>query len=98
MDAELRGPGEFSELVSDHLFCHVDRKEFLSIVDSECKPNELWWNVAVASPRLDDLLFRFCDHRVDLPEQALIDVGAFLEGTRHKWVGRGVGFGGGGRR
>lgn len=83
MVAELGSEGEFSELVTDHLFCHVDWWELFSVVDSECESNELWRDVAVASPSLHDLLLLLLDHLHDLPKELRVDVGAFLEGACH---------------
>ncbi len=76
---EFGRPGEFTEFVSHHLFRHVDRRELFSVVDSEGKANELRWDIAVASPRLDDLLFPTFDHSHDFLHELLVDVRAFAE-------------------
>lgn len=84
MALKFSGPGEFAEFVADHLFSDVHRSELLAIVNSEGKANELWWNIAVASPGLDDLLFPSFDHLHNFLEELWIDVWAFFERARHK--------------
>ncbi len=79
VDFEFGRPGEFTELVSYHLFSHVDREEFFSVVDSEGESYELGRDIAVASPGFDDFLLAFFDHFRDLTEKSLVDVGAFFE-------------------
>ncbi|TSC98626.1 MAG: hypothetical protein Greene101449_891 [Candidatus Peregrinibacteria bacterium Greene1014_49] len=80
---ELRGPGEFTEFVTDHLLRDVDRREFLAIVNSEGESHELRRNIAVSRPGLGDLLLAFLDHLHDFRHELDVDVGAFFDGTRH---------------
>lgn len=57
---ELAGEREFSELVSDHIFCNEYRKMCFSIVYTEGVSNEIRDDGAIACPCLDDgLLSRF---------------------------------------
>lgn len=83
MTLELGGEGELAELVTDHLFRDVDCWKFFSVVDSEGETDELWRDIAIASPGLDDLLLLLFDHLHDLPKELRINVGAFFERASH---------------
>lgn len=83
MTSELGCEGKLSEFVSNHLFRDVDGRELFAVMNSEGETDEFWWDVAIASPRLDDLLLLFCDHIHNLPEKLRIYVRAFFERASH---------------
>ena len=66
VNPKLRGPAEFSELVTHHLFRDVHGGKLFTVVDGEGEPYELGWNVAVPGPRLEDLLLLIRSHSHDL--------------------------------
>lgn len=57
MSLEFTGRGEFSELVSDHVFGDEDGDMLVSIVDSKGDADEFRGNRAATGPGLDDSLF-----------------------------------------
>jgi len=84
VDLKLRRPGKFTELVAYHLFGDVDRNEIFSIVYSKCEADKFRWNIAIARPRLDDLLVTSFRHLQHLFQELLVDIGTFFERTGHK--------------
>ncbi len=83
VDPKLRRPAELSQFVTHHLLRDVDGRELFAVVNREGESDELGWNVAVASPRFDDLLLLTLDHFHDLLQEFDINVGAFFEGACH---------------
>ena len=74
---------KLTQLVADHLFGHEDLQMIFSIMDHERMSDELGYNRACPSPRLDRLLQPGVVQLLDLQVKFEVDVGAFFCGTTH---------------
>ena len=59
---EGAGRGELAELVTDHIFCHVNRNVLAAVMDGDCVTDEIREDHGSAAPCLDDLLFAVLIH------------------------------------
>src|ERR1043165_8161881 len=75
---------EFTQLVADHVLGHVDRDEFLAVVDGKRVAHELRRNSRAPRPRLEDLLLAAPVEFLDPSHQPLIDEWALLQRTSHR--------------
>src|SRR5579885_3205548 len=78
MAAEVPRGRELAQLVPDHVLGDVDRHVLLAVVDRERQDDHLWHHGRGARPGLDHTLLAAARDRVDLLDQALVDVWSLL--------------------
>ena len=64
--------GKLTEFVTDHVFRHVNRDEFFSVMNSERQADELWKNRGPARPGLDHFAVIRCLGSGDFVDQVIV--------------------------
>src|SRR5574344_172448 len=81
--AEDTGRGKFTELVTDHVFSHINRKELLPVVHGEGQTDHVRNDGGTAGPSLDELFLVRTNHSLGLVQNVGIHESTFLKGSRH---------------
>ena len=83
MGFELAGGGELTELMTNHVFRHVNLDMSFSVMDSERMADKVRRNGAPAGPGLNDLLLTGSFHHLYLLQNFWVNVDSFFKTSTH---------------
>ncbi len=75
--------GEFSETMTNHLFCDENREMLFTVVNCEGKSYEFWWNHTAPAPSFNWFLFTIDSKLFHFFDKLWIEVRAFFCRSTH---------------